>query len=370
MAVTVIAGVGASPTLGAVEAPRVRSVAANGPHTAVPLVIGHRGAAGYRPEHTLASYELAARMGADFIEPDLVSTKDHVLIARHENEIGGTTDVADHPEFADRKTTKVVDGSATTGWFTEDFTLAEIKTLRAKERLPQVRQENTIYDGLFQIPTFTEVLALRKRLSSELHRQIGVYPETKHPTYFRSIHLPLERPLVTALRQAGLDNRRAPVFIQSFEPGNLQDLRVKFGVRVRLVLLTSATGSPFDQVGKPYGKTYAELTSPAGLRSLSRFVDGIGPDKIQIIPRTSDGELGSPTTLVRDAHRAGLLVHPYTFRAENQFLPKDFQTGNDPNAYGRILAEIDAYLHTGIDGFFADQADIGVLARNLFVAAG
>ncbi len=370
MAATVIAGVGASPTVGAVEPADARSGGGHGSHTAVPLVIGHRGAAGYRPEHTLASYELAARMGADFIEPDLVSTKDHVLIARHENEIGGTTDVADHPEFANRKTVKLVDGNKTTGWFTEDFTLAEIKTLRAKERLPEVRQENTIYDGLFQIPTFTEVLALRKRLSSELHREIGIYPETKHPTYFKSIHLPLERPLVAALRGAGLDNRRAPVFIQSFEPGNLQDLRTRFGVRARLVLLTSATGSPFDQVGKPYGKTYADLTSPSGLRSLSRFIDGIGPDKNQIIPRTADGDLGTPTTLVQDAHRAGLLVHPYTFRAENQFLPTDYRTGTDPNAYGRILAEIDAYLRTGIDGFFTDQADIGVLARNSFIAGG
>src|SRR5471032_3013074 len=176
-----------------------------------PLVIGHRGATGYRPEHTLASYELAARMGADFIEPDLVSTKDHGLVARHENEIGGTTDVAKHPELANRRATKVVDGNPVNGWFTEDFTLAELKTLRAKERLPQVRQENTMYDGRFEIPTFAEVLALRESLSKELHREIGVYPETKHPTYFRSIGLDLETPLARQVRGAGLEDRKSVV---------------------------------------------------------------------------------------------------------------------------------------------------------------
>jgi len=336
---------------------------------AVPLVIGHRGAAGYRPEHTLASYELAARMGADFIEPDLVSTKDHVLITRHENDITGTTDIADHPEFAARKATKSVDGVSITGWFTEDFTLAEIKTLRAKERLPAVRQRNTIYDGLFPVATFQEVLDLRARLSRELGREIGIYPETKHPSYFRSIGLELETPLVQSLRRAGLDKASSPVFIQSFEPTNLQDLRNKYKVRTKLIFLTSATGAPFDLVSKGDRRTYADLTAPAGLRLLATSINGIGPDKTQVIPRDAAGNLGSTTTLVRDAHAAGLLVHPYTFRAENQFLPTDYRTGADPNAYGRILAEITAYLSAGIDGFFTDQADIGVLARNTFVAA-
>src|SRR5664279_4171568 len=178
-----------------------------------PLVIGHRGAAGYRPEHTLASYDLAARMGADYIEPDLVSTRDHVLVARHENEIAATTDVASHPEFAGRRVTKVIDGTATDGWFTEDFTLAELKTLRARERLPAVRLGSTAFDGQFEIPTFAQVLALRERLSKELHRVIGVYPETKHPTYFASIGLALETPLVHQVRGAALDKRIAPIFI-------------------------------------------------------------------------------------------------------------------------------------------------------------
>jgi glycerophosphoryl diester phosphodiesterase len=328
------------------------------------LVIGHRGAAGYRPEHTLASYELAARMGADFIEPDLVATRDGVLVARHEPEISGTTDVADHPEFADRRRTVVLDGVPTTGWFTHDFTLAELKRLRAVERLPQVRQHNTIFNGLFPVPTFDEVLALRERLSRELHREIGVYPETKHPTYFQSIGLPLERRLVEALRHRGLDHAGAPVFVQSFEATNLRQLHDSFRLRVPLVFLTSASGNPWNDP-----RSYASYLTPAGLRELRRFVAGIGPDKNQVIPRNPDGTLAQPTSLVADAHAAGLVVHPYTFRAENQFLPAEFRIGSDPNAYGRAMDEQIAFLRTGIDGLFTDQADIGVLARDLFGAA-
>jgi glycerophosphoryl diester phosphodiesterase len=339
------------------------------PAVAEPVVIGHRGTAGYRPEHTLSSYELAARMGADFIEPDLVSTRDHVLVARHENEIGGTTDVATHPEFTGRKATKVIDGTAVTGWFTEDFTLAELKTLRAKERLPAVRQENTMYDGRFEIPTFAEVLALRERLSRELHRVIGVYPETKHPTYFRSIGLDLETPLVRQIRGAGLDKAKGPIFIQSFELTNLVDLRQHFGVNAPLIFLTSASGAPYDLASKGDPTTYADLTTAAGLRSLSGIINGIGPDKNQIIPRNVNGTLGQPTALVTDAHAAGLLVHPYTFRAENTFLPVDYRVGADQTAYGRAIDEQVRFLRTGIDGLFTDQADIGVIARAEFLAA-
>jgi glycerophosphoryl diester phosphodiesterase len=324
------------------------------------LVIGHRGAAGYRPEHTLASYELAARMGADFIEPDLVSTKDGVLVARHEPEIGGTTDVAARPEFAGRRRTVLLDGVPTTGWFTHDFTLAELKTLRAIERLPQVRQRNTLYNGLFEVPTFQEVLDLRARLSKELHRQIGVYPETKHPTYFRALGLELEKPLTRILRRNGLDHADAPVFVQSFEAGNLKALHDDHRLRVPLIFLTAAAGNPFND---PRG--YADYTTPAGLRELAAFLSGIGPDKNQIIPRDADDTLGTPTSLVADAHRAGLTLHPYTFRAENQFLPVDYRVTDDPNAYGRAIDEQVTFLRTGIDGLFTDQADIGVLARHL-----
>jgi glycerophosphoryl diester phosphodiesterase len=329
-----------------------------------PLVIGHRGAAGYRPEHTLASYELAARMGADFIEPDLVTTKDHVLVARHEPEISGTTDVASHPEFASRKTTKLLDGVPTTGWFTEDFTLAELRTLRAVERLPQVRQRNTLYNGLFTVPTFEEILDLRVRLSHELDREIGVYPETKHPTYFRAHGLPLEEPLVRILRRYDIDRADAPVFVQSFEAANLRALHDTFRLRAPKVFLTGASGTPFNDP-----RPYADYLTPAGLHGLARFVDGIGPDKAQIIPRNPDNTLGQPTALVADAHAAGLVLHPYTFRAENQFLPANLAVGTDPNGYGHAFDEQVAFLRAGIDGLFTDQADIGVLARQMFLNA-
>jgi glycerophosphoryl diester phosphodiesterase len=228
---TVITGLALSP-IAAVVAPALTSPALAAPVAArvrpgrgSTLVIGHRGAAGYRPEHTLASYELAARMGADFMEPDVVITKDGVLVCRHEPEIGGTTDVSAHPEFADRKTTKTLDGVATTGWFAEDFTLAELRTLRAIERLPAIRQENTMYDGRFPIPTLQEALNLRRDLSRRLGRELGIYPETKHPTYFQKAGLPLESKLLGLLRRNGLNRPDAPVFVQSFETTNLQQLR-------------------------------------------------------------------------------------------------------------------------------------------------
>ncbi len=330
-----------------------------------PLVIGHRGAAGYRPEHTLASYELAARMGADFIEPDVVSTKDHRLVVRHENEIGGTTDVADHPEFADRKTTKTVDGTEVTGWFTEDFTLAELRTLRAKERLPQIRQENTMYNGMFTVPTLEQVLDLRERLSRELGRTIGVYPETKHPSYFDGIGLGLEKPLVNALRRHHLDTRHAPVRVQSFEVANLEEMRTALHLKAPEVLLASATGGPYAD---PEGRTYAELLKPRSLHELSSTIDGIGPDKNLVIDRNADGTLGRSTGLVDAAHAAGLEVDPYTFRAENSFLPADLRVGDDPTDFGRAITEDVAFMDEGVDGLFCDQTDVCVEARRQFHA--
>jgi glycerophosphoryl diester phosphodiesterase len=302
-------------------------------------------------------------MGADYIEPDLVVTKDGVLVARHEPEIGGTTDVADHPEFVDRKTTKLLDGVATTGWFTEDFTLAELKTLRAKERIPNVRQRNTIYNGKYQVPTFQEVIDLSKRLSRELHREVGIYPETKHPTYFREQGLPLEPRLVAALNRNGLNRPGAKVFVQSFEVTNLIQLHKV--LRVPLVQLTSATGAPFDFVDSGDPRTYADITSATGLKDVAKYAKGLGPDKNQIIPRDAAGFLLAPTTLVRDAHRAGLRVHPYTFRAENTFLPADFRSSADPNAYGDLFGEIAVFKATGIDGLFTDNTDIAVAQEQL-----
>jgi glycerophosphoryl diester phosphodiesterase len=254
----------------------------------------------------------------------------------------------------------LLDGVPVTGWFTHDFTLAELKTLRAVERIPQVRPHNTLYNGLFEVPTLQEVLTLRTRLSRQLNREIGVFPETKHPTYFRALGLDLETPLVRALRRNGLDRPGAPVFVQSFEAANLRSLRHDHRLRVPLVFLTGASGGPFGD-----SRTYAEYLTPAGLRELSTFADGIGPEKSQVIPRNADGTLGGPTGLVAAAHAAGLTVVPYTFRAENQFLPAEYRVGTDPAAYGRAIDELVAYLRTGVDGVFTDQPDIGVLARDL-----
>nr|WP_245992411.1 glycerophosphodiester phosphodiesterase [Prauserella muralis] len=329
-----------------------------------PVIVAHRGASGYRPEHTLAAYELAARMGADYLEPDLVTTKDGVLVARHEPEIGGTTDVADHPEFAGRKTTKVVDGAPVTGWFAEDFTLAELKTLRAKERIPQLRPNNTIYDGRFEVPTLQEVIDLTKRLSRELRRPIGIYPETKHPTYFAEQGLPLEPALVRTLDRNGLNHPGARVYVQSFEVGNLQ--RLDRQLRVPLVQLIAGSGAPYDFVASGDERTYDDLVTPRGLAAIARYAEGIGPAKDRIIPTDAQGYLAEPTTLVDDAHAAGLTVHPWTFRAENAFLPADFDSSADPAAWGDILAEHEAFLATGIDGLFADHPDIAVeAARSL-----
>lgn len=337
-----------------------------GPHHAAPSMIGHRGATGYRPEHTLASYELAARLGADFIEPDLVSTKDGVLVARHEPEISRTTDVAQHPEFTARKTTKVIDGHPLTGWFTEDFTLAELKTLRAVERIPAVRQRNTIYDGRYQVPTLGEVIALRQRLSKELGREVGIYPETKHPSYFRSIGLPLEPKLVEALSRAGLNRPAAPVFVQSFEVGNLQALHAQ--LRVPLIQLIDSTGAPADFAAANDRRTYSDLLTPAGLAEIARYAAGIGPAKDRIVPRDASGFSQPPTSLVDDAHAAGLLVHPFTFRNENQFLPAEAGSSADPNAYGDAFAEYRQFYALGVDGLFTDVPDTAVAARTEFLA--
>ncbi len=331
-----------------------------------PLVIAHRGASGYRPEHTLAAYRLAIRMGADYIEPDLVSTRDGVLVARHENEISGTTDVASRPEFADRRTTKTIDGRRVTGWFTEDFTLAELKTLRATERLPDVRPGNTRYDGRYEVPTFDEILDLVARESRSRGEVVGVYPETKHPTYFDSVGLSLEEPLARALGAHGLDRPNALVFVQSFETANLRHLDEM--VRVPLVQLVAASGAPYDLVAAGDRRTYDDLVTPGGLREVSTYADAVGPDKNRVIPRDADGFLTAPTPLVDDAHGAGLLVHPYTFRDENQFLPAECRKGSDPNAEGDAFCEYDAFFDAGVDGVFSDFTDTALEARERWLS--
>ncbi|MCP2253462.1 glycerophosphoryl diester phosphodiesterase [Prauserella aidingensis] len=365
-ALAILATTGAVPGAaqsGASQAEQARSDSAHGrggPHADDRIVVGHRGASGYRPEHTLASYELAARMGADYIEPDLVTTSDGVLVARHEPEIGGTTDVADRPEFADRKTTKMVDGEPMTGWFAEDFTLAELKTLRAKERLPEIRPNNTIYDGRFEIPTLQEVIDLSERLSRELHRPIGIFPETKHPTYFQEQGLALEPKLVEALNRNHLNRPNAKVQVQSFEVGNLKELDDE--LRVPLVQLTSASGAPYDFVKSGDPRTYADMTTPEGLREIATYADGLGPSISQIIPLDEAGNSTEPTSLVDDSHAAGLSVVPWTFRAENEFLPADYDSSDDPAEWGDSLGWAETVWNTGIDGLFADHPDVVIEA--------
>ncbi|MGH3736479.1 MAG: glycerophosphodiester phosphodiesterase [Micromonosporaceae bacterium] len=349
-----------------------QALAATGPEAATaataatpatrPIVIGHRGASGYRPEHTLASYRLAIKQGADYIEPDLVSTKDGQLVARHENEISGTTDVADHPEFAGRKTSKTIDGRTVTGWFTEDFTLAELKTLRAKERLPELRPANTRFDGAFQVPTLQEVIDLARKESRRTGRTIGIYPETKHPTYFASIGLALEPKLVATLRANDLDGADDAVIIQSFETANLRALDAVIDVPLAQLLHTS--GKPYDFVVTGDPRTYRDLATPEGLAWIAGYADGIGVNKNLIVPRDSAGRLLEPTSLIDDAHTEGLIVHAWTFRNENTFLPADFRIGDDPAAWGDFAAEYALFYSLGVDGVFADQPDGAVAARD------
>jgi glycerophosphoryl diester phosphodiesterase len=357
-----------------------------------PLVIGHRGAAGYLPDHTLKGYALAIKLGADYIEPDLVATKDGHLIARHEPNITTTTDVASHPEFADRETTRIVDGFAETGFFASDFTLAEIKTLSAIQPLAERPQQ---FNGRFEIPTLDEVIALAKRKSRQFDRRIGVYPETKHPTYHKRLGLPLERRLVDALRRAGWNHRRAPVFIQSFEQSNLKLLDRL--TRVRLVQLVDANdvdpdgvityAAPFD---RPYdwtvsgdpelmSRTFGFFVTDEGLEEIGTYADGIGPWKLYIvssraIAKNPDGTVADangdglvderdrvllePTALVERAHEHGLLIHTWTFRNEQRRLASDYG-GNPINEY--LL-----FYELGVDGVFSDFPDTAFTARELF----
>ena len=335
----------------------------NIPH---PIVIAHRGASGYAPEHTLASYFIAIEQGADYIEPDLVMTRDGVMVARHENEISGTTDVADRGQFAGRRTTKVVDGVSVTGWFTEDFLLEELKSLRARERIPELRPGNARLDGSLEIPTLEEILPLARGVDEKRRvrarelgvappQAVGIYPETKHPSYFAGLGLAMEEPLVAMLERYGYRGPDGRAFLQSFETGNLRTLRGL--TQLPLVQLIEASGAPYDLVAGGDSRTYAELVTPWGLEEIATYASCIGPSKSLIIPRNGAGKLGQATSLVADAHAVGLGVHPWTFRAEGAFLPE----GMD------LDGELQEFLGTGIDGFFTDQADLGVRARDAYV---
>ena len=344
----------------------------------VPTLIAHRGASALRPEHTLAAYTQAIEDGADIIEPDLVATRDGVLVARHENAIAilntdgsvreATTDIVDRPEFASRRTTKIIDGAAITGWFTEDLTLAELKTLRARERIPLIRPANTAFNGQFQVPTLQEVIDLAKSKSIEKGRTIGIYPETKHPTYFKSIGLPLEKRLVDVLVLNGWSSKEAPVFIQSFEVANLKEIRGLTSARI--IQLLSSSGRPYDFVaaGASETRSYADLITPAGLRDVASYANGIGPSKDMVIPLTG-GNLGTPTALVTNAKAANLLVHIYTLRPENNFLPANLKRApvTDNTVRGDSITEIQTFLQAGIDGFFTDDSAVGREAIRSFV---
>jgi glycerophosphoryl diester phosphodiesterase len=323
-------------------------------------VIAHRGASGERPEHTRSAYLLAIEQGADFIEPDLVMSKDGVLVVRHENEISETTDVADHPEFAGRKATKTIDGQAVTGWFTEDFTLAELRTLRAKERLPQLR--GTKHDGEDQILTFAEVAAIAREGTARTGRTIGVYPELKHPTYFQSLGFDPETALVEALTELGWTGRDAPVFVQCFEVGPLERLNRR--IDTPLIQLMGAEGGPADHTDR----TYARMATAQGLRDVAAYADGVGVEKVMVIPRDAEERSLAPTALVADAHAAGLKVHIWTLRAENVFLPLERREGiklrpDYLRLHGDLEGEIRAFRAAGVDGVFSDFPGIADSVR-------
>jgi len=336
-----------------------------------PFVIAHRGASGYVPEHTLAGYFIAIQQGADYVEPDLVISRDGALLVRHENEIGGTTDVASHPEFAARKATRTIDGETISGWFTEDFTLAELKTLRARERLPQLRKGNVRYDGVFSIPTFDEVLDLVAAADAQRAAnaraagrapppRIGVYPETKHPSYFAKLGLYFDDRMLESLNRHGYSKRTDPICLQSFEVANLKELRRR--TDLPLVQLVAPTGQPFDFTLAGDKRTYLDLMSDDGIREIAAYADAIGPHKWMVVQFGPEG--ARDTGLARRARAAGLGIHVWTLRAENEFLPADLKSSGDAAVHGNLGAEIHALLDAGITGFFSDHPDIAVHARD------
>lgn len=351
-----------------------------------PLVIAHRGASGERPEHTLEAYSRAIAQGADFIEPDLVPTRDGVLVCRHENALAvlhddgslntteTSTDVYRRADFASRLATKVIDGRPVRGWFSEDFTLSELRTLRAVERLPALRPDNARWNGQFAVPAFREVLDLIQAETARSGRAIGVYPETKHPTYFRHegrhldgtpIGFDSSQAVVDALREAGFTDP-ARVFIQSFELANLRELATVIlpaaGLSLPLIQLVDRDGAPYDTVAAGAPRACRELLSSTGLAEIARYAHGIGPHKGLVLSPVDDGAGGSARTLLAAAHAAGLEVHAWTFRAENHFLPAALQVGTSPAAHGRLQDEIAGFLAAGLDGLFSDFTAAAVAA--------
>nr|WP_218855902.1 glycerophosphodiester phosphodiesterase family protein [Nocardioides daedukensis] len=328
-----------------------------------PQVVAHRGASGYRPEHTLEAYRLAIRMGADAIELDLVPTSDGLLVARHESEISATTDIEAHREFAMRRTSRMVDGIERNGWFVEDFTLAEIKSLTARERLATIRPDSAAYDGACGIPSLNEVLAMVRAESVRGNRSIGVLLELKHAAYFDSIGLPLDRLLLADLRRHEVDHPRSRVSVMSFEPTILR--RLASQTRVELIqLLEAADQQPSDFVAARDQRTYGDLCTPEGLAWIDEYADGIGAHKSLVLPRDPSGSIGAASNLVRDAHRLWLTVHVWTLRAENRFLPRNLRTSAGAGAPGDLAAEARAFLDAGVDGLITDHPDLVLEVRD------
>ena len=364
----------AAPDSPRAAAPVARATAAWPPK---PALIAHRGASALRPEHTLEAYRVAIAAGTDFIEPDLVITQDGVLVARHENAIAilnadgslkeATTDVADRREFAARKTTKTIDGTRITGWFVEDFTLAELKTLRARERIPAVRPANVRYDDQFAVPTLQEVIDLAKAETARTGRTIGIYPETKHPTFFQSIGKPLEPVLLQVLAANGWNDAAAPVVVQSFEVENLRWIRARS--TLRLSQLVSPKGQPYDSVARGSGPSYADMVTPEGLAQIATYANAVAPSKSMLVP-VKDGKNAAPTGLVGAAHRAGLQVHVWTLRPENAFLPTALKAHPVENGAtrGNAAADFEAFLRTGVDGIFTDDPAVGRAAITAYQA--
>ncbi|TDE15746.1 glycerophosphodiester phosphodiesterase family protein [Jiangella asiatica] len=331
-----------------------------------PLVIAHRGASGYRPEHTLVAYQLAADLGADFIEPDLVLTADGVLVARHDLELSASTDVAERPEFAERRRTGIVDGRELTGWFVEDFTLAEIRTLFARERIPALRPANQTYDRL-PIPTFDEIVHLAVDAGRRRGRPVGLYPELKHPTHLAERGLTIEDAFLDAVRGFRLERAGVPVQVQCREPAALRRLAAR--TSMPLVQKVDITGRPYDWERAGDGRRYADLLTPTGLREVSAYATALGVHKSLVVPRDPEGRLGPPGRLVADAHALGMAVHAWTFRDENSFLPADRRRGPEAAAHGDALGELSVFLAAGVDGVLADHPDTAVAARADFPSA-
>ncbi len=322
-----------------------------------PVVIAHRGCSGERPEHTRSAYKRAIEQGADFIEPDLVMSADGYLVVRHENEIGETTDVANHPAFADRRTERVIDSVTVSGWFTEDFTLAELKTLRAKERLPALRPASAEHDGEEGILTFEEVLYIAKAASQRTGRTISVAPELKHPSHFQSMGLDIEEAFLKVAEARGLTSADAPLLVQCFEVGPLQRLAQR--IQTPLLQLMQVAGGPADRPDL----TYQSMATPKGLADIATYARSIGIQDTMVIPRDETGNTLPHTPLIADAHKAGVEVVVWTFRAENNFLPLDYRSNENPSDHGDLTGYLHRFYDLGVDAVFSDFPAIAVAAR-------